>query len=544
MSRRIPIAALLAGLLSAAPAAAQSAPFVIGIPGERADDNFGFAIARAGDLNGDGFEDLVVTAIFNDDTADAAGKAYVFFGGPAFDRVADVVMFGEAPDEHFGVSADGAGDVNGDGFDDLIVGARFNDRGGSAAGAAFIFFGGRPMDAEPDAILVGEAGDDWFGQSVSGAGDLDGDGFADVAVGAPFNDRAANAAGAAYVFLGGRAMDSLPDLIVTGQGNDEQVGWAVGGGGDVNGDGFDDIVVGARLFPVSTAAGRALVYFGGRTLDDAPDVILNGEFGGDWFGSAVGMLPDMDGDGFDEVGVGAIFADPIVNGQPVSAAGKAYVYRGGSPMGTAAALVLSGSHRDEQFGNAIQSAGDVNGDGLWDLIVGGHFFNPGSARAAGRAVLFLGARTLDGAADFTLVGEAADDQLGHAVGGADLNGDGRSEPVASAVFNDQAGSGAGKAYVAFQDPIRVEAAPDRVEWASSFPFGSFNVYRGGLAELQTGSYGSCLAHGVTDLGFPDPELPDPGRGFFYLVTGVDQGTESPLGFTSAGALRPNTDPCP
>jgi hypothetical protein len=336
-------------------------------------------------------------------------------------------------------------------------------------------------------------------------------------------------------------MDAQADLIFAGQGNDEQVGWAVAGGGDVNGDLLADFATGSRLFPLSIAAGRALVFFGGRTPDAAPDVVLNGEFGGDWFGSAVALVGDMNGDGFDEIAVGAPFADPLVDGSPASAAGKAYVFFGGRPPSGAPALVAEGAHRDEQLGHALAAAGDVNADGLGDLIVGGHFHNPGGARAAGRALLFLGARALDDVPDLALVGEAADDQLGHAVGGADLNGDGLAEPLASAVYNDQVGSGAGKAYVSFLDPIRAQADADSVSWSASFPFEAFNVYRGEVAELRAG-YGECFAAGVAGTRVADPE-PPAGGALFYLVSGLNGGIESPLGFTSSGARRSAATPC-
>jgi hypothetical protein len=311
----------------------------------------------------------------------------------------------------------------------------------------------------------------------------------------------------------------------------------------VNGDGFFDLATGARLFPLSTAAGRVLVFFGGRAPDPVPDLILSGDSGGDWFGSAVALVRDMNGDGFDEIAVGAPFADPLVGGSPASAAGKAYIFPGGRPPSGSPALVAEGEHRDEQFGYALAGAGDVNADGLGDFIAGGHFHDPGAMRAAGRVVLFLGARTIDDIPDLTLVGEAADDQLGHAVAGSDLNGDGLAEPLVSAVYNDQNGSGAGKAYVSFLDPIHAQAGRDFVVWFASFPFESFNVYRGEIAELRAG-YGECFAASVTGTQVADPAQPPAGGAFFYLVSGLNGGIESPLGFTSAGAPRAATNPCP
>ena len=104
---------------------------------------------------------------------------------------------GEAPGDNFGISASGAGDVNGDGFDDLLVGAYLNDAGGSSAGRAYVYYGGTGANATPDLVLIGETAGDLFGVSVSGAGDVNGDGFDDLLVGASLNDAGGSNAGRA-----------------------------------------------------------------------------------------------------------------------------------------------------------------------------------------------------------------------------------------------------------------------------------------------------------------------------------------------------------
>ena len=156
--------------------------------GQAADDQFGFSVSTAGDVNGDGYSDIIVGARSNDAGGTDAGRAYIYFGGTSIDNIADVIMTGEAAGDQFGISVSTAGDVNGDGYSDVIVGARSNDAGGSNAGRSYIYFGGTSMDNTADVIMTGEAAFDNFGISVSTAGDVNGDGYSDVIVGAYFND--------------------------------------------------------------------------------------------------------------------------------------------------------------------------------------------------------------------------------------------------------------------------------------------------------------------------------------------------------------------
>ena len=143
----------------------------------------------------------------------------------------------------------------------MIVGALGSDAGGADVGAAYIFFGGTAMDSIADVILTGEAADDWFGFSVSSAGDVNGDGFSDVIVGAFQNDAGGTDAGRAYIYFGGTAMDSIADVILDGEAAGDRFGESVSSAGDVNGDGFSDVIVGAPHFvcPDTLVVGRAYI---------------------------------------------------------------------------------------------------------------------------------------------------------------------------------------------------------------------------------------------------------------------------------------------
>ncbi|MCP4245630.1 MAG: hypothetical protein GY778_01140, partial [bacterium] len=168
--------------------------------GEAAGDYFGFSVGTAGDVNGDGFDDLIVGAYLNDAGGMDAGQAHVFYGGPDADTTADLFFTGEAAGDNFGVSVGTAGDVNRDGFPDLIVGAWGNAAGGVAAGRAYVFYGGLGADTTADLTITGEAPVDRFGRSAGAAGDVNGDGFDDLIVGAYNNDAGGAEAGRAYLY--------------------------------------------------------------------------------------------------------------------------------------------------------------------------------------------------------------------------------------------------------------------------------------------------------------------------------------------------------
>jgi hypothetical protein len=228
-------------------------------------DQFGFTVSGAGDINHDGFADVIVGAPFNATGGASAGQAYIFLGGQTPDNVADVTMTGLAAGDNLGHSA-GAGDVN-DGLADVIVGAPLNDA--PATTRARPTSTSRASERYRRSDISGRAGRQFRLQCGRG-GRRERDGFADVIVGAPLYGPSASSQGQASVFFGGRSPDKVADFVMTG-GAGDQLGWTVAGAGDVNGDGFADVIVGAPLhdFPV-TDAGEALVFLGGTTPSNTP----------------------------------------------------------------------------------------------------------------------------------------------------------------------------------------------------------------------------------------------------------------------------------
>ncbi|MBK8983682.1 MAG: FG-GAP repeat protein [Ignavibacteria bacterium] len=308
-------------------------------------------------------------------------EGHIYFGGNAMDNAADVILTGAAAGDYFGFSVSSTGDVNSDGYSDVIVG---NNAGGGNAGRAYIYFGGNIMDSTADVVLTEEAANDYFGNSVSSAGDVNSDGYSDVVVGAPGNDAGGNNAGRAYIYFGGNAMDNTADVILTGAATGDYFGSSVSTAGDVNGDGYSDIVVGAKFNDAGgNDAGTAYIYFGGTAMDNTADVILTGAAAGDQFGYSVSSAGDVNGDGYNDIVVGALFNDA----QGFNS-GRAYIYFGGNAMDNISDVILTGEAPDDYFGNSVSLAGDINGDGYSDVVVGA-YGNDAGGSLAGRAYLYL-----------------------------------------------------------------------------------------------------------------------------------------------------------
>jgi hypothetical protein len=392
------------------------------LEGVAANDQFGESVASAGDVNGDGFADVVVGAYTASPGGRTdAGTASVYLGSPAgLSSTPALVLEGVAAGDFFGVSVASAGDVDGDGFADVVVGATFADPGGRTdAGTASVYLGSPTgLSSTPALGLEGVAANDHFGRSVASAGDVDGDGFADVVVGAPRADPGDRIdAGTARVYLGSSAgLSSTPALVLEGVAAGDFFGESVASAGDVDGDGFADLVVCARLADPGgrTDAGTASVYLGSPAgLSSTAALVLEGVAANDNFGMPAASARDVDGDGFADVIVGARLADP--GGR--TDAGTASVYLG-SPAGLSStpALVLEGVAAGDFFGGSFANAGDVDGDGFADVVVGARFADPGGRSDAGTASVYLGSPAgLSSTTALVLEGVAAGDFFGESV---------------------------------------------------------------------------------------------------------------------------------
>ena len=387
--------------------------------GETSANSFGYSTSSAGDVNGDGYSDVIVGAFgYNGET----GRAYIYLGGPAMDNIADVTMTGEATNNRFGYSVSSAGDVNGDGYADVVIGAY---RYSTSIGRAYIYFGGNSMDNAADVVMSGELSLDLFGYSVSSAGDLNGDGFADVIIGSDYSNT-----GRAYIYYGGSVTNNVADVLLTGPGTSTGFGTSVSMAGDMNGDGYSDVIIGAEYFSSNT--GRAYIYFGGIQMDTLSDVIFTGESTGLHFGRSVSSAGDVNGDGFSDV----IVSEPEYS----TYFGKVFIYFGGSTIDDLSDVIITGESAFDYFGSSVSSAGDINGDGYSDVLIGA----PGYS-TTGKAYIYFGGISMNNIADVTLNVESISSYFGTSVSSAgDINGDGYSDLLVGANgFN----SNTGRAYI-------------------------------------------------------------------------------------------------
>jgi len=244
---------------------------------------FGISVASAGDFNGDGYADIIIGARY-------AAEAFIYYGGPSLDASPDVTLTGDVAiyGSWFGSSVASAGDVNRDGFGDVIVGAPHYGPNSSTVGRAYVFFGGSTPDAIADRVFTGVNAGDYLGWVVGGAGDMNGDGNPDVFATAPRYYAGGTNPGAAYVWFGGPVFDTVADLTIQGSALIDRINDA--GAVDINGDGFSDLAI-AR-------GDRAEVFFGGPSPNAIPDLTIAGAFG-----SVTGG--DVNGDGTGDLVLGA-----------------------------------------------------------------------------------------------------------------------------------------------------------------------------------------------------------------------------------------------
>jgi len=318
--------------------------------GENYNDRAGYYAATAGDVNGDGYDDFLITAVGDEEGGGfRAGQTYLILGRPQADwgiwfflDQADASFLGETEGDAAGRSASGVGDTDSDGYSDFMIGAPFNDDAGIDAGKAYLVRGRQAADwgmdyglAQADASFVGEAEGDQMGRRVSGAGDANGDGYDDFLLGASYNDQVAPDAGKAYFFLGRPTVDwgqaypvAQADASFLGENGAEQAGRRVSTAGDMNHDGLGDLIVSApHNSRYASEAGASYLLYGRTAADwglDYPlsqaDIIFVGEAADDHAGYDVAPLGDMNGDGVDDLVLGAWAAD--VNGDQ---SGETYV---------------------------------------------------------------------------------------------------------------------------------------------------------------------------------------------------------------------------
>ena len=427
--------------------------------GEGDHEHAGRSVTFAGDVNADGYDDILVGA--EDAGSGYSGRAYVVFGPVTADLdlgAADVVIDGQWGRYYMGYSVAAAGDTNGDGYDDFLVGAP-----GSGYGSVGLFLGpatSYTYYSDAETKFSAELYGDGIGgsNSIGTDGDYDGDGTFSYIFGA---DRATltsgNNPGKAYVFYGpgtGGISMADADLELVGEDHEDDAGCAVAAGFDTNGDGTGDYIIGAEYnSDAASYAGSAYIIHGGTTgqvyLNDA-DSVLRGEAANDRAGCAVASGGDINADGYDDVLVSAPGSDENGNGS-----GCVYLLHG--PLTSEFSIgyadaTLVGANASDSVGSSIASAGDVNDDGLLDLLIGASSANSGSSSPGATFLVYSAVTgTVDlSTADASIWGEADNDAAGASVAGAgDANGDGLIDILIGASYSDAAYTSGGAAYLVY-----------------------------------------------------------------------------------------------
>jgi hypothetical protein len=403
---------------------------------------FGSAVASAGDVNGDGYADVIVGAEAYDNGQIGEGWAFVFNGsagglGTTPDWRAESNLAGA----HFGSSVASAGDVNGDGYADVIVGAYGYDSG---QGRAYVYHGSATGPSTiPNWIAESNQATAYFGNSVASAGDVNGDGYADVIVGAPYYDNGQTDEGRAFVFYGSASgLGTTPDWKAESNKESGNFGYSVASAGDVNGDGYDDIIIGAAGYTHGQVAeGRAYVYHGSpEGLSTTPNWKAESHWYYANFGYSVASAGDVNGDGYDDVIVSA----PFYYDDNDDYEGEAFAFLGsGGGLSSIYQWKVEPNRVRAFFGYSVASAGDMNGDGYDDVIVGA------DAYGEGRALVFHGSPNgLSIVPNWIAEPNQDNAEFGSSVASAsDVNADGYDDVIVGAPYYDNGQTDEGRAFV-------------------------------------------------------------------------------------------------
>jgi len=332
------------------------------LTGERMYSMFGRSVAGAGDVNGDGFADILIGASGYGEYIPVQGKAYLYFGGAHLDSIPEFEVTGQGYYYGLGCVVAGLGDVNGDGYDDFGISAPNDDY--DARGRAYIYFGADSFDSTCDIYLEGERGD-FLGSSLSKAGDVNADGFDDVIIGAP--GIAGEKPGKAYVLYGGEAMNNVPNLIMIGDSTEYGFANVVNGGGDFNGDSYNDVLVGycAKITDEWPRPQNIKFYYGGLEMDDTPDLIFSEPVWMGNYGFESKFVGDLNNDGYTEILIGG-----VLDWVPPDTLNKLYLYLGHSLADTLFDASLQSMVNLDGFGCSFSQIGDVDNNGNKEIAVG------------------------------------------------------------------------------------------------------------------------------------------------------------------------------
>ena len=450
--------------------------------GEAAEDQFGISLSAVGDINNDGYDDIVISADSNDDGGSNSGKLYVFFGrasgwsGIFNVSNANASFYGERAGNGLGLGASvDLGDVNGDGYDDIVAGAYAFTGNVTNQGKTYVIFGksngwslNQNISSVANASFLGQNILDASGIAVSSSGDINNDGYNDIIIGAMFSsDSAANAGKVHLIF--GKSSNWSQNISLNnanasflGESGTDLFGAAVDSV-DVNGDDFDDLILTTQNNDEGgSGAGQVYIVFGRNSgwlkdqgIISESNATFIGERGGDEISGRNGG--DINNDGY-----GDILVSSNDNDEGGNDAGQVYVVFGGinnwnidENISSRANASFIGAYSETHLGSGInRNPKDINGDGIIDLFISTQLNQ--NSNEAGEAYLIYGRasssfwimdRNISEVLDASFIGENSGDRSGISVSGGDVNGDGFTDVLIGAYFNDDSGNNSGKAYL-------------------------------------------------------------------------------------------------
>ncbi|MFI5172202.1 MAG: integrin alpha, partial [Chitinophagales bacterium] len=408
---------------------------------------FGRSISEAGDINADGYVDLIVGAPNFDNGSSDEGKVFIYHGTAAgFSSTPTNSIELNISSMQFGNSVCYAGDVNSDGFDDVLIGAWKYSGGQSSEGAAYLYMGS-PLGISATYAWQNESNlaSAAFGYKVAGLGDVNNDGYSDFGIGAYQFNNGQSSEGKIYVYHGeAGVISTTPDWAYEPNITFVNFGYDLSNAGDVNGDGFDDMIAGANAYGDSNQ-GKAYVFYGSSGgLALSPSWTAEGTVSGGYFGASVNDAGDVNGDGYDDIVIGAY-------GQSFgySASGKVYAYYGSSSGLPATPSWLSGGPVESgQYGFSCGSAGDINNDGFDDVMVGApnvtHSFTD-----EGAVFIYLGSSGgINNSAQNIIYGQQTNGRIGRVLSNCgDLNNDNYDDIAIGAYEFDNGSSDEGLVFI-------------------------------------------------------------------------------------------------
>ncbi len=396
-------------------------------------DYFGSAVWGMGDIDGDGYDDVAVGAMSDDDGASSGGAVYVYLGSATgLDSTTEVELFPSdgAGGDLVGRYLGGAGDFDGDGYRDLLLSSPTHDHSLSNDGAAWVFYGsstGIDGSVEQELTHSSPALHDAFGSAVASAGDVDGDGFDDVIISASGADDSYTDSGAAFVYLGsstGVDLSTETTIAVSAGDSTAAFGGTLLGELDLDDDGYEDVVIGTP----TGYSGSVWIYLGSATgIDPSSGTGLTpSDHHIVGFASSLAAA-DFDGDGHDDLAIGAR-GDDTAGGSTNT--GAVYLYLGAS-TGVDASSEVKWTTSDvgtrDAVGGNLAAGSDLDADGLPELLVGVSAHDHSGYTDAGSVYVYYGSSTgLSTASEdkLTASSPADEDYLGGVAAVGDVDGDG------------------------------------------------------------------------------------------------------------------------